>query len=233
MVYRLLECRYKHRGRAGDLEVRVSFDRPLVRADPFRSLEIVDYRSRALILYDSGARTWLPLRVSGCGGRRLRQEVATTDLKDYTHRPQLERSRTIRETYAAIVAGLQAHGLPEGEAMLRANDEMEKQGYFPRTPRLTAVKIESFRQDVRVFEISKDEFRFGLFPDIEEAIAQPGTGVHFEGRYITHQDFDTSRKLNTYLAEGNKSFIVKTDKGMFLLNVTCGTGKSPQGETCK
>jgi hypothetical protein len=197
------------------------------------SWEIVDYKSLALILYDSGAWTRLPLRVSDSGGHLLRQEVTTADLKDYIHRPQLERSKTIRETYVAIVARLQAQGLPEGEAMLRANDEMEKRGYFPRTPRIAALKIGTIRQGIRIFEISKDEFRFGLFPDIEEAIAQPGAEVHFEGRYITHQDFDTSRKLNTYLAEGNKSFIVKTDKGMFLLIITLGPRKSPPGQTYK
>lgn len=181
--------------------------------------EIVDYKSRALILYDSGAQTRAPLRVSRSGGHRLREEAATADLTDYAHRAQLERSRTIRETYADLVAGFKTQGLPEGEAMLRANDEMERKGYYPRTPRLKAAKIEGPRQGVRVFDISKDEFRFGLFPDIEKAIAKPGTEVHFSGNYITHQDFDTSRRLNEHLAAGNSSFIVKTDKGMFLLTI--------------
>jgi hypothetical protein len=181
--------------------------------------EIVDYQSQALILYDSNAKTRTLLRVSRSAGSPLKEAVATADLKDYAHRDQLERSRTIRETYASTVAGLQAQGLPEGEAMLRADDEMEKKGYYPKTPRVTATKIETIRQGVKVFEITNDEFRFGLFQDIEEAIAKPGTGVHFHGKYITHRDFDTSRKLNEYLDAGNKSFIVKTDKGIFSLTV--------------
>lgn len=182
--------------------------------------EIVDYKSQALILYDSISQKRTPLRVSRAAGSLLKEEVATVDLKDYAHRDQLERSRTIRETYASTVAGLQAQGLPEGEAMLRANDEMEKKGYYPKTPRITAAKIETIQEGVKVFEISNDEFRFGLFPDIEKAIAKPGVEVHFNGRYITHRDFDTSRKLNEYLAAGNKSFIVKTAKEIFLLNIT-------------
>ena len=181
--------------------------------------EIVDYKGRALILYDSGSQTRRLLRVSRPNGSQLREEIATADLKDYLHRAQLERSRTIRETYAGTVAGLRLQGLPEGEAMLRANDEMEKRGYYPKTPKLEARKIESIPQGVAVFSISKDEFRFGLFQDIEEAIAKPGNEVRFSGKYITHRDFDTSRKLNEYLAAGNRSFVVKTGKGMFLLTI--------------
>ena len=187
-----------------------------VLSGPF---EIVDYKSRALLLYDSGTRTRTLLRVSRPGGSQLREEIATAELKDYLHRPQLERSRTIRETYAKTVAGLRMQGLPEGEAMLRADEEMEKKGYYPRTPKLEARKIESIPQGVAAFPITEDEFRFGLFQDIEEAIAKPGSEVPFPGKYITHRDFDTSRKLNEYLAAGNRSFVVKTGKGMFLLSV--------------
>lgn len=182
--------------------------------------EIVDYQSQALILYDSSTQTRTLLRVSRSASSPLKEEVATADLKDYVYRDQLERSRTIRETYASTVAGLQAQGLHEGEAMLRANDEMEKKGYYPKTPRVTATKIETIRQGVKVFDISNDEFRFGLFQDIEEAIAKPGTEVHFHGKYITHRDFDTSRKLNEHLDAGNRTFIVKCDKGIFLLTIS-------------
>lgn len=181
--------------------------------------EIVDYQDQALILYDSGTRTRALLRVSRSAGSPFTETVATVDLKDYAHRDQLERSRTIRETYATTVAGLQAQGVPEGEAMLRANDEMEKKGYYPKTPKLVAMKIETIRQGVKVFNISKDEFRFGLFQDIDEAIAKPGTEVHFHGKYITHRDFDTSRRLNEHLDAGNRTFIVKCDKGIFFLAV--------------
>lgn len=182
--------------------------------------EIVDYKSKALILYDSGARTRTVLRVSRSAGMDFQEEAAAADLQDHTGREQLERSRTIQDAYAAAVAGFRAQGLPEVDAMLRANDEMEELGYYPRTPRLLAVKITAARQGVAVFEISNDEFTFGLFPDIEAAIARPGVKVHYHGGYLTHRDFDTSRRLNEYLEAGNRTFIVKTAKGMYLLSIT-------------
>jgi hypothetical protein len=181
--------------------------------------EIVDYRSQALILFDSGTEERTLLRVSSSAGEQLREDSATADLKDYMHRAQLERSRTIRESYSATVASLQAQGLPEGAAMLRANDEMEKKGYYPKTPKLVAKKIEGIEPDVKVFSITNDEFRFGLFQDIEKAIADPGAEIHFSGKYITHRDFATSGELNEHLATGSKTFIVKTDKGMFFLSI--------------
>lgn len=181
--------------------------------------EIVEYKSMALILHNSATNTRILVRVSPPNGSRIEQEAGTADLKDHTHRDQLERSRTIREAYASTVAGLREQGLPEGEAMLRANDEMEKKGYYPKTPKLAAERIGTIRQGVAVFEITNDEFRFGLFQDIEEAIAKPGTEVRFHGDYVTHRDFDTSRKLNEHLAAGNRSFIVRTDQGMFLMEI--------------
>lgn len=185
----------------------------------FGPLEIVDFKSFGLILYDSGAQKLTPVRVSSSDGPPLSELIATADLKDYIHRPQLERSRTIRETYSEIVTDLKAKGLSEGAAMLKANDEMEKKGLFPHTLKISAQKIGSVPDGVRVFRITNDEFRFGLFQDIEEAISKPGTEVHRLGKYVTHRDFDTSRELNEYLEAGNNSFIVKTERGMFLLSI--------------
>ena len=181
--------------------------------------EIVGYKNQALILLDSGTQARRPLRVSHFGGAKLAAEILTADLRDYSHRAQLERSRTIRETYANTVADLRVQGLSEGEAMLQANDEMEKKGYYPKTPKLVATKVDAARQGVRVFEITNDEFRFGLFQDIGEAITRPGSEVHFHGKYITHRYFGTSRQLNEHLDAGNRTFIVKCDKGLFLLTV--------------
>lgn len=183
------------------------------------AFEIVDYKSQALILDNAEDRTRTTLRASRTAGAGLLREIENADLKDYTHRAELERSRTIRESYAAAVSSFKAEGLPEGEAMLKANDEMEKKGFYPKTPKLIAARMEGPQPGAAVFTISSDEFRFGLFQDIEKALASPGTEVRFWGGYITHRDFDTSKKLNEYLAAGNKTFMVRTDKGLFLVTL--------------
>jgi hypothetical protein len=182
-------------------------------------LEVINYKNQALVLYDSVARKRTTLRFSGSGGPGLREELATFDLAVYAHREQLERSRTIRETYGSLVIRFRSQGLPEGEAMLRANDEMERLGYFPRSPKLLAARIDGIPQDVKVFEITSDEFRFGLFPDIEAALAKPGTEVAFHGKYIRHRDFGTSDRLNEHLDSGNRSFIVKHNRALYRISV--------------
>jgi hypothetical protein len=103
--------------------------------------------------------------------------------------------------------------------MLRANDEMERLGYFPMSPKLLAARIDGIPQDVKVFEITSDEFRFGLFPDIEAALAKPGTEVAFHGKYIRHRDFGTSDRLNEYLDSGSRSFIEKHNRALYRISV--------------
>jgi hypothetical protein len=125
----------------------------------------------------------------------------------------------MRETYTGLVARFKVQGRSEIDAMLQANDEMEKMGYYPKTRKLKAIKIDRPRQNIQVFLITNDEFRFGMFQDIEKAISNPGSEVHFSGSYVMHQDFDTSKKLNEFLAAGNKAFIVKTGTGMYLMSV--------------
>ena len=187
-----------------------------VLSGPF---EVVNYRNVAIVLYDAGTGQRIPLRVSNSASQEQVREIETFDPTVYTHRAQLERSRTIRETYSAITQNFQSQGLPEGPAMLRANDEMEKLGYYPKTPKLVAQKLSSPEPGVQVFEISEDEFRFGLFQDIEEAIAKAGTEVHFHGSYIKHRDYETSDKLNRYLDAGNRKFVVSTVHGRYLVTI--------------
>ena len=50
-----------------------------------------------------------------------------------------------------------------------------------------------------VFTISDEEFRVGLFQDIERAIQHPGTAEEKGGTYVLHQNYDTSGRINAYL----------------------------------
>ena len=61
------------------------------------------------------------------------------------------------------------------------------------------------------FQISTEEFRVGLFQDIERAIAAPDTEVNKSmGSYITHRDYTTSRQINEFIDAGNSTFYVET-----------------------
>ena len=62
-----------------------------------------------------------------------------------------------------------------------------------------------------MFDISDEEFKVGLFQDIEAALARPGEEVDKSmGDYILHSSFDTSRRLNEYLASRDRTtFVVR------------------------
>ena len=49
----------------------------------------------------------------------------------------------------------------------------------------------------------------GVFPDIEKAIASPGTEIDKSGRYIVHRDYTTSARLNAWLDGGAREFVVR------------------------
>ena len=61
-----------------------------------------------------------------------------------------------------------------------------------------------------VIEIPPGEMQSGVFPDIERAIASPGTAVDKRsGRYLIHHDYQNSRKLNALLATDIERFWVR------------------------
>jgi hypothetical protein len=117
-----------------------------------------------------------------------------------SHRADIERSQTMNRTYADLVAQGKARGLNEGAAMLEANKGMEDLGYYPKSPTITA-RSATCEGVSPVFQISDEEFRVGLFQDIERAIQRPGTAGEKSGSYVLHQNYDTSAKLNAYLKE--------------------------------
>jgi hypothetical protein len=98
---------------------------------------------------------------------------------------------------------------------------MERLGYFPRTPALTA-SPGTCGAGPDLFSISAEEFAVGLFPDIEGAIAAPGEAVDKAmGDYIRHDAYDTSRQLNEFLANpAHTAFQVRTSGRCWRLQVT-------------
>jgi hypothetical protein len=134
-------------------------------------------------------------------------------LRQRARRADIERIQEIERVQGKLVAKYRAEGASEGDAMLRAAKDMQRLGYFPKSPKLTARLIahgEAPDAGLAEFAIEPMQFTVGLFPDIEQAIADPGTAVDWNGGdYIIHDDYDTSQRLNAYLATGAKRFYVR------------------------
>jgi len=124
----------------------------------------------------------------------------------------------MERTYADQVARGRAEGLNEGAAMLKAGKEMERLGYYPKSPTIVAHREAC---GTPVFRISDEEFRVGLFQDIERAIQHPDEEVDKGGEYVLHQQYDTSRQVNAFLSEHrNAVFFVEGHGGCWRLTVT-------------
>jgi hypothetical protein len=127
-----------------------------------------------------------------------------------SQKTEIDRLKKMRAAYAEAIEKYRGQGLPEGEAILRANKDMEERGYYPATPTMMAKPVEAVRSDQPLFEISDKELEAGIFPDIDAAIGSPGLRVDKDmGHYVTHSDYETSRKINEYLDTGATTFQVR------------------------
>jgi hypothetical protein len=129
-------------------------------------------------------------------------------LATLSRREAIERAETIKSTYADLVARGRQSGKGEGQAMLDAGKEMQRLGFYPKTPTMVAAAARC--EASPLFTISDAELTFGLFPDIEAAIERPGREVDKSmGAYITHRDYSTSRLINEYLDAGHSILFVR------------------------
>jgi hypothetical protein len=132
--------------------------------------------------------------------RKKYGDYTAATMAAFSHRADIERSQTMSRTYDGLVAGGKARGLNEGTAMLEANKRMEDLGYYPKSPTITAHRA-ACENVSPVFTISDEEFRVGLFQDIDRAIQHPDTAQERGGTYVRHQAYDTSRQINEYLKD--------------------------------
>jgi hypothetical protein len=140
-------------------------------------------------------------------------------LAPLSRRAEIERAELIKNTYADLVKRGRAAGLPEGQAMLDAGEEMSRRGLFPKTAKLIA-HAAACDGASPLFHISTGEFSVGLFQDIEKAIAAPGTDVDKSmGSYITHRAYTTSRDINTFIDAGHAIFFVETRGACWRLTI--------------
>ena len=143
------------------------------------------------------------------------QGVPAKLIAERSRRVPIERSQEMRRVRRELVAGFGHEGMNEGAAMLRANKEMQRLGYYPKTPTISARRLGDHAADggiaeLPLFEIADGEMQSGIFPDIEQAIAGPGIAVDKDmGKYVIHQHYDNSAKLNALLASGGERFRVR------------------------
>ena len=103
--------------------------------------------------------------------------------------------------------------------MLEAGRQMQGLGLFPKSVTLAA-HAETCAARSPVFTITDEQFRVGLFPDIERAIAQPDHEVEKSmGAYIVHRDYTTSQALNVYIAAGHDQYFVETGGGCWRMTI--------------
>lgn len=127
----------------------------------------------------------------------------------------MERDQAMRRAHAELLQKYKAQGMTDIQAYLRTGKDMQRLGYYPKTPTLVARRLsakESSEIDKdALFSIAKGEMESGIFQDIERAIAKPGEEVDKDttGGYLTHRDYSTSAHLNAFLKTGATRFYVR------------------------
>jgi hypothetical protein len=97
---------------------------------------------------------------------------------------------------------------------------MEERGYLPKSPRLVATRVASVPDGVRVFDISEEHFRAGLFQDIGSALATPGIEIETgTGTYLKYGDDELGPQLRDWREAGNDRFGVRSEGRLYLLEV--------------
>jgi hypothetical protein len=139
-------------------------------------------------------------------------------------RPGMERDRTVRRVHEELLQKYRAMGMGEVQAYLHTSKDMQRLGYYPKTPtimarRLGPADIAKIPKDA-LFKIARDEMQSGIFPDIARAIARPGEEIdkNFDG-YLTHRDYSTSARLNKFLQTGKIRFYVQYLGGTYELTI--------------
>jgi len=146
--------------------------------------------------------------------------VPPKQIAERSRRKSIERSRELAHVTTELVAKHKARGLNDGAATLRAYDDMEELGYFPKKPRLIATALSELPADVRVFVIPNEYFRVGLFQDIAAAIAAPQQEVKTStGTYLKYYDDEVGLQLKNWRNAGNDRFAVRTEDALYLLEV--------------
>jgi len=172
----------------------------------------------AVLVVDAGGSHSILIKTDGFDAL-YRDGIPAKLLAERSNRKQIEKVRDFRTVKAELVARFMSEeGLREGEAILRAYDEMEKLGYLPRKPRITATLVQELPTKTTVFDIPRLSFDAGLFQDIAKAIESPGTAVKTGlGTYLMYNEDDLGPRLRAFREAGGNRFGVRIDDRLFLI----------------
>lgn len=146
--------------------------------------------------------------------------IPQKQIDERSRRVSIDRVRTFKKTKAELIAKHMAAGMREGEAMLKASEDMEDMGLLPKGPRLVAELVDASPGDLKMFDIPPDYFVAGLFNDIAAAIAEPGKLVDTNtGGYLKYYDDVVGLRLKAWREAGNDRFAVRTGGNIYVLEI--------------
>jgi hypothetical protein len=141
-------------------------------------------------------------------------------IAEASQRKRIEQARQLRRLQAELMAKHRSSGMSETAARLKTHDELERLGYYARSPRIVATKLAKAPEGVRVFIIPRQRFEVGLYRDLAEAIAKPGTMVRTDtGSYLKYGNDLTGPDLKAWRRAGNDRFAVQVGATLYLLTV--------------
>ena len=153
------------------------------------------------------------------------QGVPLPQIQERSVRGRMERQQAMLRTHEELMRKYKAMGMSEIPAQLRTGKDMQRLGYYPKSSTIVARRLrreETTNLDKdALFVIAKDEMDSGIFPDIEDAIASPGEEIDKDSSvYLTHRDYSTSARLNSFLATGKTRFYVRLLSETYELTIT-------------
>jgi hypothetical protein len=198
----------------------------------FGASELMEVRAQrglfpvAIVAYNHATRGVKVLVKSKDYDRLYPNGVPLQQMQENSRRSGIERDQVMRQTHEALLQKYKAMGMGEVQALLRTGKDMQRLGYYPKTPTIVARRLgreEAARTDLdkdALFSIAKGEMESGIFQDIERAIASPGQEIDRDSTdYLTHRDYSTSARLNAFLNTGKTRFYVRYLGDMYELTI--------------
>lgn len=189
----------------------------------YNNFEIIEVPGKAtypsaLVIYDYIAPSISILLKNKDFDKIYPNGITHQEIAKFSKRSEIERIQGLRKKYQELLEKYKAEGLSEVQAMLKVGEELENLGYYPRSTSVSAHiltkeefdELNSKNSLSPLFAISIEELQSGIFPDIEQAIANPGSSVRkSHGAYTAHSDYSNSQKLNEFIDSGGTLFYIQ------------------------